>query len=299
MKKIIKIAFLQIIFSLFFIGAAKAATCGQYFTAADDANIVGMCDCESTNLTTEQIGHGIRTQYCCGFMGGGKCRAYEDPNEYGCGETLGDATVPEGATCNCEGGQWQSYQQSNILWIVNRDVCCGWVKDGDFFDQCLTANPDDTTAFCGETYLTTEDKKCICGGGGGEVPMTGGKTCCGWERDGKCESTDVGISSATVSAGTLNGLNPITIGGGDGDLTTPGGIISKALGGFIFPIAGIILFVVLVLGGFQMLTGATNSKSIDEGKQRITAAILGFILLFAAYWIAQLLELIFGIRILS
>lgn len=48
-----------------------------------------------------------------------------------------------------------------------------------------------------------------------------------------------------------------------------------------------------------MLAGANNSKSLEEGKQRITAAIIGFILLFAAYWIAQLLEIIFGIRILS
>jgi hypothetical protein len=47
-----------------------------------------------------------------------------------------------------------------------------------------------------------------------------------------------------------------------------------------------------------MLTGAA-SKGVDEGKQKITAAVIGFIILFAAYWIMQLLELIFGIRILS
>lgn len=217
--------------------------------------------------------------------------------EYGCGETNGSATVPDGAICNCPGAQWESYEQWDIIW-TNRGICCGWVQQGDSWDSCLTANPSETTAFCGETYAAGA-KDCICGGGGNEIPMDGGQTCCGWLRDGACQQTDVGIGNTTVSEQTLGNLNPISVGGGDADLTTPGGIISKALGSFVFPIAGIILFMVLLLGGFQMLAGANNSKSLDEGKQRITAAIMGFILLFAAYWIAQLLELIFGIRILS
>jgi hypothetical protein len=33
----------------------------------------------------------------------------------------------------------------------------------------------------------------------------------------------------------------------------------------------------MLLGGFQMLSGANNSKSLDEGKQKITSAIIGFI----------------------
>jgi hypothetical protein len=117
--------------------------------------------------------------------------------------------------------------------------------------------------------------------------------------DGKCSSTDVAISDTEVTGETLSSLNPLAIGGSSLDLSTPGKIISRALGSFVFPIAGIILFVVLVLGGFQMLTGAASSKGMEEGKQKITSAILGFIILFAAYWIAQLLELIFGISILS
>lgn len=126
--------------------------------------------------------------------------------------------------------------------------------------------------------------------------MGGGQTCCGFLRDGVCNSSESGIE---VTDELLDQLNPIKIAGGSNDLSTPGGIISRALTGFVFPIAGLILFIQLLLGGFQMLTGAANSKSIDEGKGKITAATIGFIILFAAYWIAQLLELIFGIRILS
>lgn len=80
--------------------------------------------------------------------------------------------------------------------------------------------------------------------------------------------------------------------------STPGGIISEALT-FLFPAAGLILFVMIVWGGFEMLSGAASAKSKDAGRQRITAAVIGFVLLFSAYWIAQILEAIFGISILK
>ncbi|OGJ37457.1 MAG: hypothetical protein A2383_00335 [Candidatus Pacebacteria bacterium RIFOXYB1_FULL_39_46] len=80
-------------------------------------------------------------------------------------------------------------------------------------------------------------------------------------------------------------------------LSTPGGIISRMLE-FAFPLAGMVMFVMIVAGGFQILTGATGQKSMEEGKKKITTAIIGFILLFSSYWIAQILEKIFNIRIL-
>ncbi len=81
------------------------------------------------------------------------------------------------------------------------------------------------------------------------------------------------------------------------ELTTPRGIISRLLP-YLFTIGGLILFVMLVWGGFEMLTGAATPKSQESGKQRMTMAILGFILLFVSYWLAQLVEIIFGIAIL-
>ena len=81
-------------------------------------------------------------------------------------------------------------------------------------------------------------------------------------------------------------------------LSTPGGIISRFLGKFAFPIAGFILFLMLIWGGIEMMAGSATSKSIDAGKQRVTTAIGGFLLLFASFWIARILELMFGIKIL-
>jgi hypothetical protein len=81
------------------------------------------------------------------------------------------------------------------------------------------------------------------------------------------------------------------------DLSTPGGIVSRLLQ-FLFPLAALVLFVMLVWGGFEILAKSSQgTKALDAGKNRITAAVVGFILLFATYWMAQIIEAVFGIVI--
>lgn len=104
----------------------------------------------------------------------------------------------------------------------------------------------------------------------------------------------------TLTKDTLDSLNPLVQFGDptvNESFTTPGGIISRALV-FAFPIAGLILFVMLVWAGFEILGGATEKKSVEAGKQRATAAVIGFVLLFASYWLIQILEVMFGVTIL-
>ena len=55
----------------------------------------------------------------------------------------------------------------------------------------------------------------------------------------------------------------------------------------------------LISGGFTMLTAVGNPEAADAGKQRISAALLGFLLLFISYWIIQILEIVLGINILG
>jgi hypothetical protein len=103
-----------------------------------------------------------------------------------------------------------------------------------------------------------------------------------------------------ITDADFEALNPLVQAndgaGGDKSLMTPGGIISKLLE-FAFPLAGIILFVMLIWGGFEMLYGASTSKAMEAGKNRITSAIIGFFLLFASFWIIQIIEVVFGITI--
>jgi hypothetical protein len=108
-----------------------------------------------------------------------------------------------------------------------------------------------------------------------------------------------GTIGEEVTSEDLDALNPLKQYSSNAEeLSTPGGILSRFLTIYAFPIAGLILFVMLLWGGFEMLLGAADKKSIDAGKQRITAALIGFLILFTSYWIARLLEMMFGINIL-
>lgn len=86
--------------------------------------------------------------------------------------------------------------------------------------------------------------------------------------------------------------------GADTELNSPGAILSRLLP-YLFVFGGLILFVMLIWGGFEMMGGATNAKASENGKNRITAAMKGFVILFVAIWIAQIAETIFGISILG
>lgn len=77
----------------------------------------------------------------------------------------------------------------------------------------------------------------------------------------------------------------------------PANFINRALS-YIFPLAGMILFVMLVWGGVEVLATSATKKSMEAGTKRATTALLGFLLLFVAYWLIQIIETIFGITIL-
>ena len=76
------------------------------------------------------------------------------------------------------------------------------------------------------------------------------------------------------------------------------GDVITALLPYIFAIAGIILFGFIIIGGFAIFTSGGNTDKINAGKEKILHAVIGYALLFASYWIAQILEVIFNIPIL-
>lgn len=82
-----------------------------------------------------------------------------------------------------------------------------------------------------------------------------------------------------------------------GDLTVAD-IINK-LFPYIFGFAGIALFIFLIVGGFQIMTASDSPDKMEAGQKKIAAAIIGFLIIFAAYWIIQLAEKLLGIEILG
>lgn len=71
-------------------------------------------------------------------------------------------------------------------------------------------------------------------------------------------------------------------------------LINLALS-FLVPLAGVILFLVIIWGGYDILMSSGNADKVQSGKQKITAGIVGFVLLASSYFIAKLIGFIFGV----
>lgn len=68
-----------------------------------------------------------------------------------------------------------------------------------------------------------------------------------------------------------------------------------------FMLAGLASFVLLVFGGFSiiMAAGSGDSKQMERGKEAMTGAVIGLIVIIASVWLVQIIEKITGIRLLS
>jgi len=75
---------------------------------------------------------------------------------------------------------------------------------------------------------------------------------------------------------------------------TLGTIISRAVP-FVLAFAGIGLLLMLLFSGFEYLTSAGDAKKLEGAKQRLTYSIVGFLLIFTAFWLVQIAGNIFGL----
>jgi len=68
-----------------------------------------------------------------------------------------------------------------------------------------------------------------------------------------------------------------------------------------FVIAGVLILFFLILGGFYIITGAggQNPENVAKGRQAATSAAIGFIIVFVAYWIIRIIELITGVDFIT
>lgn len=67
----------------------------------------------------------------------------------------------------------------------------------------------------------------------------------------------------------------------------------------VFVAAGLILLVYLIAGGFMVITAANDPDQAKKGQQAMTNAIMGFLIIFASYWIIQIIQVVTGIPILT
>lgn len=68
-----------------------------------------------------------------------------------------------------------------------------------------------------------------------------------------------------------------------------------------FVISGLLILFFFLLAGFQIVAGAgsSNPESAKKGQQTASAAALGFAVVFVAYWIVRLIEVITGAHLIS
>jgi hypothetical protein len=99
------------------------------------------------------------------------------------------------------------------------------------------------------------------------------------------------IFAQTLKVGNYSISGPSSL---RSSVTTVSGIIGEIIP-FVFAFAGIGLLIMILSAGFTLLTSAGDAKKMESGKSRLTSALTGFIIIFTAYWLVQLVGMMFGL----
>lgn len=106
---------------------------------------------------------------------------------------------------------------------------------------------------------------------------------------------------ADIGSDFFGGSNPLNSKdtAGQPTLTGIGSLVSVFLK-ISFVIAGLILLFYFILGGIGMISSAGKSdpKVAEQAKATITSAVIGFVVVFTAYWIVKLIALELNINLI-
>jgi hypothetical protein len=103
-------------------------------------------------------------------------------------------------------------------------------------------------------------------------------------------------STAVLAADDIN-LNPTGEFAALGDLTI-GGIVSGFIR-LILVVAALVFFFILVIGGIRWIASGGDKAQTETARNQITAALVGLVIVFAAWAIVQLINTFFGVDIFS
>ena len=82
-----------------------------------------------------------------------------------------------------------------------------------------------------------------------------------------------------------------------GDLTV-GGIVSGFVR-LILVVTALVFFFILVIGGIRWIVSGGDKAQTETARNQITAALVGLVIVFAAWAIVQLINVFFGVNIFS
>lgn len=73
-----------------------------------------------------------------------------------------------------------------------------------------------------------------------------------------------------------------------------GDVVSASIP-YVFGFAGFALLIYIVFAGYTLLTSKGDPKAVAAAQANLTTSIIGFIIIFASYFIVQLVGQILGI----
>lgn len=106
-------------------------------------------------------------------------------------------------------------------------------------------------------------------------------------------------------------LNLLAQAGNESISLTPAGDNFNSLSGLTFAglirsfiqfalvIAGVIFFFMLVIGGIRWILSGGDKAQTEAARNQITAALVGLVIVFAAWAIASLIQALFGVDIIN
>lgn len=74
------------------------------------------------------------------------------------------------------------------------------------------------------------------------------------------------------------------------------GDIVGALLPYVYVVAGLILLLMLVAGGIGLMTSAGSPDKSKAAYGKITAALIGFMIIFVSYFVAKIVEVALGVK---
>lgn len=105
------------------------------------------------------------------------------------------------------------------------------------------------------------------------------------------------LAGATPLPGDKIDLNPVGEFVSLKNVTLPS--IVSAFVRFSLVIAAIVFFFILVIGGIRWIASGGDKAQTEAARNQITAALVGLVIVFAAWAIVALIHTFFGVDILS
>jgi hypothetical protein len=72
--------------------------------------------------------------------------------------------------------------------------------------------------------------------------------------------------------------------------------IISAVYPYIFTIAGLLMLFFIILSGYKYMVAGSDVKALETAKKNLTYAIVGFLVIFASYWVVAAIGSALGIH---